>query len=396
VRSNCRRGSSASALPEWDAPAVVTRAYAPFDRVRIRPFAPRGKAISPCLRAGRLQPRLGSNRLRQRLPVQRGRLGNPGVNIDIEADFTLFTTCNYGCDYCFFPEEALRRKLPKIASPEEWGQAFDRTGLTWLVHLTGGEPTVLPTFVELCERLTQRHYLSLNTNLSRPNIGQFVERIDPARVAYINAALHPLEREKRNGFAIFLDNMILLRDRGFTVYASVVATPEALRALGPYRARLNAAGFGVVPKLLRGPHNNQTYPAAYTDADKALFREAAQAARAEYAALLAGMPFRPTIDPFYDDEYLEGLPQYQGRNCQSGEKFVLLRNNGAVGSCARPGLEFLGNLLQGTFRRKNGMTRCQHRFCFYNCEKYAEGGRNFQPTPRAPGVGVRQVHFANF
>ena len=82
----------------------------------------------------------------------------------------IFSTCNYRCDYCFLSEERLGEKVKIVASPAEWRAAFDRTEQTWLLHITGGEPTHYPDFVELAELLTERHYLSLNSNLTGPSI----------------------------------------------------------------------------------------------------------------------------------------------------------------------------------------------------------------------------------
>jgi aspartyl/asparaginyl-tRNA synthetase len=113
------------------------------------------------------------------------------------------------------PEEQLGAKVRVKATPAEWRAAFDRTGRTWLLHMSGGEPSHYPDFVELCETLTERHYLSLNSNLTGPSILRFAERIDPSRVSFINAGLHPEERNRRNGHAVFLRHAEALLKRVF-------------------------------------------------------------------------------------------------------------------------------------------------------------------------------------
>ncbi len=148
------------------------------------------------------------------------------MQYDIEADWMLFYTCNYRCDYCFFPATMLGQKVHLHAGPDEWGAAFDRTGKTWLVHLTGGEPSHYPDFVDLSAALTERHFISLNSNLTGPSLQRFSERIDPRRVSFINAGLHPAERERRNGHDVFLRHAELLLKRGFPIMVSVVATPR--------------------------------------------------------------------------------------------------------------------------------------------------------------------------
>src|SRR6188508_2535290 len=105
------------------------------------------------------------------------------MHYDREADWHLLNTCNYRCSYCFFDDAILGDKLRRFAAPDEWRAAFDATGDTWLLHLTGGEPSVYPEFVSLCEALTARHFISLNSNLTRPAFVEFSDRIDPSRVS---------------------------------------------------------------------------------------------------------------------------------------------------------------------------------------------------------------------
>src|ERR1051325_5346489 len=121
------------------------------------------------------------------------------MRYDIEADFILLRTCNYRCDYCFVSTEKLGEKLVVHATPETWCAAFDGTGQTWMIHITGGEPTLYPGFGELAASLSQRHYLSLNSNLTGRELGAFAERVDPTRVALVNAGYHHVERRARNG-----------------------------------------------------------------------------------------------------------------------------------------------------------------------------------------------------
>ena len=77
------------------------------------------------------------------------------MRYDIEADWHLLNTCNYRCSYCFFPPDVLGSKLRLFATPQQWRNGFDTAGVTWLVHITGGEPSIYPDFVDLCEELCQ-------------------------------------------------------------------------------------------------------------------------------------------------------------------------------------------------------------------------------------------------
>src|SRR5262245_6196950 len=120
------------------------------------------------------------------------------MKYDIEANWHLLNTCNFRCEYCFFSAEVLGEKLRTFAGVDEWQTAFNATGKTWLAHITGGEPSVYPNFIELCERITERHYISVNSNLTHATFAKFAERIEPSRVSFINAGLHLVEREGRS------------------------------------------------------------------------------------------------------------------------------------------------------------------------------------------------------
>lgn len=298
------------------------------------------------------------------------------MRYDIEADWMLLETCNYRCAYCFFDEEVLGRKLRPAASPAEWRAAFDRTGRTWLLHLTGGEPGAYPGFTELCRELTQSHFISLNTNLTQRAFAAFAETVNPARVSFINAGYHPFERGRRRGQEVFAELATLLKAKGFTIMASVVATPEALAAFPQIIDALRPAGLFPVPKLLRGPFEGRRYPDAYTPAEKQRFKHFSREARRAYDPMLAGRHHALTVNPFDDHRFLDGVPDYGGRSCEAGRKFVSLAPNGDVFRCSTRNAagEILaqGNLLDGSFAPTAGPAPCDTAYCFYFCNKYAQ------------------------
>ena len=121
------------------------------------------------------------------------------MRYDIEADWHLLNACNYRCAYCFLPPAVLGEKLQTVASPRQWQTAFHRTRLKWLLHMTGGEPSIYPHFVELCRLLTEDHFISINSNLTNACLVDFAEKIEPKRVCFINAGMHLEERDFREG-----------------------------------------------------------------------------------------------------------------------------------------------------------------------------------------------------
>jgi MoaA/NifB/PqqE/SkfB family radical SAM enzyme len=287
---------------------------------------------------------------------------------DIEGDWLLFTTCNYRCDYCFLSERALGRKVVVQATPAEWRAAFERTGKTWLLHMTGGEPTHYPDLVELCAALTQRHTISLNSNLTGPAILDFAARIDPQRVSFINAGLHPAERARRNGLDLFLRHGEALLKRGFPLMATVVATPEVLRRFDEVVASLSPIGLVPFPKMMQGKQEAGLYPDSYTEEERALFVRHSLAAERANPLLFGGGRERPSIDPTLGRRYLARSPDYRGRLCSAGKEFVMIRPDGEVHRCGRG--TPMGNLLQGDVRFKKKAKACDRGHCFYFCEKF--------------------------
>jgi hypothetical protein len=209
----------------------------------------------------------------------------------------------------------------------------------------------------------------MNSNLTGPAVADFATRVDPSRVMFINAGLHHAERARVGGHAIFLRHARLLLDRGFPLFVSLVATPAVLS--DPEAALKSVATLGLVPlpKLLQGTHEGRQFPDDYTDAERATFRRLAAMARAAQPRVASGQKEPPTIGLDEDEALLQGLPDFTGRDCAAGQRFLRLEGDGSAFRCSRK--ESLGNLLQGTLALRSGAAPCDTRYCFYFCRKYS-------------------------
>jgi MoaA/NifB/PqqE/SkfB family radical SAM enzyme len=303
------------------------------------------------------------------------------MKYDIEVDWRLFDTCNYRCAYCGIPPEKLGAKVHAFATPQGWRAAFDATGSVWLVHITGGEPCIYPGFVDLCEGLTARHYISVNSNLTHPSLLRFAERIDPSRVSFINASLHLEERERRSGNGAFLRHAQRLRAAGFRVMVSLVASRQALARFEEAVELLAPLRLFPIPKLMRGVINGVSYPGAYTALDKERFRRCSHRARAFHRALPSKIAEPPSLDMLNDDFYVDGLPDFTGALCEAGHRFVDMHANGDIFRCGSK--TPLGNLLDGSFARRMKPAPCDSRHCYYFCNKHVVR-RPGEPTLRLP------------
>ena len=294
--------------------------------------------------------------------------GGVSVTYDVEADWILLTTCNFRCSYCFVPPAALAAKTRVYGTPSQWLEAFNTTGKSWLLHVTGGEPSVYPGFVSLCEHLTRKHYLSINSNLSHRCMDDFADTISPERVHFINAAIHYDERRSRASLDVFVDRVRTLAARGFTVLVSSVMTPALIAAFPEIVEYFEARGLFVIPKVLRGAHAGKRYPASYSKAQRALILEYVAAGRRKYDAPIASLDERPTIDLFGDGRFLNATRRYRGKLCASGSRFVRIDSDGSVVRCGSR--EQLGNILQKNVSLLGAPKRCDTTYCSYFCEKY--------------------------
>jgi MoaA/NifB/PqqE/SkfB family radical SAM enzyme len=287
---------------------------------------------------------------------------------DVEADWIVNWLCNFDCAYCIGHS---RREHPAVGRlPTQDAVAFfDDTGLTWLINLTGGEPFFYPAFVELCEGLTKRHFISMNTNLSSRAVLRFAETVDPARVAYVHGGLHIVEREERNLVGDFISKVLLLKNKGFSVFVSYVMYPPLIGRFVSDVETFKREGLVIIPKALRGSYAGKKYPESYTAWEKETFVRyslEAESLLADFGCLALGE--RPTEDLFADRGFLDGIPDYRGRGCRAGMWFVRIQTSGAITRCG--GRQTLGNLFRRKLKLFSEPQRCNDTCCPYFCLKY--------------------------
>jgi MoaA/NifB/PqqE/SkfB family radical SAM enzyme len=309
------------------------------------------------------------------------------LNYDVEADWVLLTACNLRCDYCFVSLTALGARVAVHGTNAQWADAFDAGGKTWLLHITGGEPFIYPDFVNLCERLAQKHFLSINSNLSHRSVVAFANAIDPARVHYVHAALHYAERATKASLQAFVDRVRLLQDRRFNVLVSAVMTPAMVEVLPKIAADLEAQGIFLIPKVMRAKYGDRRYPAAYTSTEKRLTLAHLAHARDKCSGLMRAMGETPTLNLLADGRFFGNYRRYRGKLCGSGFNFVRIEPDGAVLRCGSG--ESLGNTLAGNVRLLKAPKLCDTTYCPYFCEKYTSPP--FVPAHPAKGSLVRSL-----
>ncbi len=130
--------------------------------------------------------------------------------------------------------------------------------------MNGGEPFLYPRFVELCEKITKKHYMRIYTNLTSNNVNYFSERIDSERVEFINCSVHIEERERLGRVEDYINKFLLLRQKGFNVVATIVAYPTVLERFHQLYGFFKKYNITLLTTNFQGNYKGKIYPQGYT------------------------------------------------------------------------------------------------------------------------------------
>ncbi len=248
------------------------------------------------------------------------------------------TRCNYRCGYCtqrhVEDRSQAARDLPAFLA------AFADLPGDWEIKLSGGEPFAHPHFLQAVEGLARAGLrVSVVTNLSAPweRLERFAE-LTAARPGLLSASLHLGQVEP----AHFRDKLAWF---GSLFAGSVHATCVATRAVLPMLPELRDA-FEAQGLLLEIQPEKQD-------------REVIDYTPAEREALLAMGGHNATGHI---------APDLSGRPCWAAARYLIVDHRGDAWPCypsRRFRTDFLGNLLDGSFRLRLQPRPCPHGYC--NC-----------------------------
>jgi len=249
--------------------------------------------------------------------------------------------CNFSCNYCGhynFKPEPPKYNIRHIA------KSFDVFGDCGHIIITGGEPFLYPHFVDLCKLLTEKHYISINTNLSQASVKDFAEHINPQRIIMINAGVHYDYRiDKGIGIEGYLKKYNVLFEKGFNVVGSYVIHPSKINQDIDNIENLKKMGVEKISaKTFYGKYNNKNYPESYTQQEIEKI--------CKYMQESIDMP-----------EYLKYV-SFRNFNCFAGKNFFSIEHNGDVLRC-NTDRAFYGNIFKGTFIASKNAERCPHNSC---------------------------------
>ncbi|MBI2888950.1 MAG: radical SAM protein [Candidatus Liptonbacteria bacterium] len=275
--------------------------------------------------------------------------------MQLEFDWHLTNRCNFDCVYCHPQIKIVLNRL-HLNEPHYSlvVRRFNDLQKTCAILMSGGEPLLYPDFVELCAGLTQRHYLSINTNLSLDIAVDFAHRVDPCRIIGVTAALHQVEREiKQGNIDIYLKNFLLLQRKRFNITALYVLYPPLLdRFVDDLRVLEEAGVNSISPKVFKGVYKGRRYPDNYTDEEKEKI-------------------LRHKYDYRFNTAYLDDQMCFRGQSCTAGSASFKIDVTGHVQRCATVKGDY-GNLYEGTFVPSKGPEPCTANrvLCISQCHRY--------------------------
>lgn len=252
--------------------------------------------------------------------------------------------CNYDCSYC------IQKKKHRVGHPshddvERFLQFYEGLPGRWEIKMTGGEPFAFKGYMErIVPGLIERtpHKLSTLTNLSAPlGILERFAELTRGRLGIVSASLHlefttPLE---------FAEKAVRLRqwmDPEARLVVNSVLVPGRMDAVSEARRIIEQHGLKFFPQWMKVGGGKVEYSDEETTAVEAL------------------LGFEP------DPRTANLSPSYQGKRCWAGTDYFVVLQNGEVWSCrtSRRFQEgFLGNVLEGTVRRKTGPLPCPYDIC---------------------------------
>jgi organic radical activating enzyme len=258
-----------------------------------------------------------------------------------------FNTCNYSCPYC--SEGKVHNDSPgeawKPESVEKIITFFDKRPEQWEIELTGGEVTIHPLFIHLCQELSKRHKLNIGTNnsISFERLEEFISTVNKENV-YLSCSLQSADEED-DRFTAFADRIKLMKDNGIKVAVSYVPTPERLGKLLKYKEYFDNLGVRFMVNVLFGDWNGKTYPADYSKDEFKTINDVVKL-------------------PAFMQYFLEnGRPLVYGKPCDYGyTRIIIIGVSGDIMGCAYDNYS-IGNIYGGRLNLSNQPRHCNYSFC---------------------------------
>jgi len=224
-------------------------------------------------------------------------------------------------------------------------KTLDASQKIFKITFTGGEPFIVSNFTEACKEITKKHYITIFSNLTPPEIRTFGETIDPRNVLEICGSLHIKELERLRLLDTYIENYTRLKEKGFHVRAQAVAYPGSFREVEKYRSYFKEQGIRIEFVPFRGRYRWKQYPKSYSEQDIEIFGFGTlQNANADVS----------------DDNIIRCFYQ-KGRICNAGYNVGVVFPSGHAQTCFLMD-QSLGNVFSN-IEFKNHLIKCPFQYC---------------------------------
>lgn len=287
--------------------------------------------------------------------------------------------CNFNCVYCFSGSK--RNKFIGFNNRRKILDGFSRTGHKCHIFMSGGEPFLFPNFTDLCLELTDKHLISVSTNLSHKEVYRFADLIDPKRVRWFHCSLHIQERERLRLVEDFIEKYKYLEKKGFYVFTSYVMYPNLIDRFERDYNYFKSEGIICRPKVFRGWTSRSkiedlliirkmkqvlglSFPRAYSKKQRDLITKYIERSHSDGSFITRhedeslGRWIYIDLDKFF----INDLPSFKNRYCLAGKSFVVMTPTGDVYRCFEE-RRYMGNLFHGEIKLFEELEKCKVDKC---------------------------------
>jgi MoaA/NifB/PqqE/SkfB family radical SAM enzyme len=275
------------------------------------------------------------------------------MDTDIELEWLIHYKCNYRCPYCFFEgfwEEVEKRNnyLPAEKWIAAWKHIFKAYKSVRII-ITGGEPFIYPSFVQIIKELSRHCLICFDTNLSCSYnlLADFVRHVIADNIS-MALSFHPQFAD----FDSFMEKALFLKENNYRVSVQYVSYPPQINMMEDYRKKFESTGFYFMPIPFRGKYDGKIYPDSFSESEKMLIYNTTQGLVDEHKEKV--------------DKQLNQVST-KGKLCFAGATYARVDYDGTVYRCghsvSNPLNKPLCNLFDAGFKLFEGATPCEQDKC---------------------------------
>ncbi|MBD3253178.1 radical SAM protein [Candidatus Pacearchaeota archaeon] len=306
-------------------------------------------------------------------------------NKTMSANMIINLFCNFRCPYCYVDlKKREDKKLIGNPNIQPIINFFNKSNKTWKIYISGGEPFLHPRFLSLCKKLTKRHFIGVNSNLSSPLIYKFADTINPRKVNSFECSFHYYENKRLNLTKEFIKKVKYLESRGFKTNVHVVMWPPVLKEIDNIYNKFKKQNIPIRPEGFRGKYNKKEYPENYTDKEVKImnfFLKQYQKNNKNPGSMIDNKK--------YQKELLGSSLCFKEIICRAGKDHIAIDYRGNVKRCHSEDM-ILGNIFDDNVKILEKPLPCKSKKC--NC--YYEGIEFAMDSPKISKIRkLSENHF---